>query len=308
MKDLKGFLNKKKIEFHHKREIKPYTTLRIGGRVHYIIVVHDNRDLIELLMFLRENKHNFILLGSGSNVIFPDGYSGLTVIINRTSEISRHTENMLKVNAGVTNANLLSWNSNQNIGGMEFLAGIPGTIGGAAAVNAGAFGKSTADILEKADIFTGEGEIKCVERAYFRYHYRNSIFKYSSEVILNVYLKYEETSSETIKEKIKANIEYRKEHHPSYRDYTAGCFFKNPVEKEQKLSAGKLIENSGLKGSAYKDLFISPAHANFIINRGGATFSDVDEFAEQIRRKVLKDSGILLEREVIYISPQGEKY
>lgn len=308
MENLKEHLVKKNIEFRQSQEIKPYLTLRIGGQVRFIIIIRENRDLEELLVFLHQNSIKFVLLGGGSNVIFPDEYSDLVVIINRTTNILREKDNMLKVSSGVTNARLLSWNIGQQIGGMEFLAGIPGTIGGAAAVNAGAFGKSTADILIAADIFTNEGRKKTVTQDYFQYGYRHSIFKYSTEVILDVYLKFENASSDKIDEKIKANIKYRKDNHPAYTEHTAGCFFKNPQKKDQKISAGKLIENSGLKGTSYRDLFISPAHANFLINRGGATFSDVSNFAEQVRRKVFRESGILLEREVIYISPRGEKY
>lgn len=308
MENLKDFLERKEIEFYFDRDIKPYLSLRIGGKARLIIIVHSNRDLEELLGYLHRSRHDFVLLGGGSNVVFPDHFFEQIVIINKTPGISTAEKNLLCVNAGVTNTNLLSYNSDHRLGGMEFLAGIPGTIGGAAAVNAGAFGKSFADILEKADIFTRHGEMKTVDRGYFGYRYRDSIFKYGDEVILNVYLNYDEARSEEIKEKIKANIAYRKKHHPSYKEHTAGCFFKNPVEEGQKISAGKLIEQSGFKGTGYKDLFVSPAHANFLINRGGATFADVDEFSEQVRKKVFRKTGILLEREVIYISPEGQKY
>lgn len=308
MADLKDFLADRKIEFYQDREIKSFLTLRIGGQVRYIIIIRNIRDLEILLGHLHKNRQTFVLLGGGSNVICPDQYSDLIVIINRTPGILKVDEKIIKVNAGVANANLLAWNIEHNIGGMEFLAGIPGTIGGAAAVNAGAFGKFTADILKKADIFSSEGEIKIVDWAYFQYGYRDSIFKYGREVILNVYLTFEKAGSENIKNKIRGNIQYRKDNHPSYREYTAGCFFKNPVKKGQKISAGKLIENSGLKGAEYKDLLLSTAHANFLINRGSASFGDIEKFSEQVRQKVFQDSGIHLEREVIYLSPEGKKY
>lgn len=308
MANLKGFLTDRKIEFYQDREIKSFLSLRIGGKVRFIIIIRNNSDLEALLSHLHENRQTFVLLGGGSNVICSNHYSDLTVIINRTSEILKIAEKKIKVNAGVTNANLLTWNIEHNIGGMEFLAGIPGTIGGAAAVNAGAFGKATADILEKADIFSDQGEIKTVPPAYFQYGYRESVFKYGREVILNVYLKFEKAGSKDIRKKVKENIRYRKDNHPSYKEHTAGCFFKNPVDKGRKISAGKLIENSCLKGMAYKDLLISPAHANFLINRGDASFSDIEEFSEQIRQKVFQENGIHLEREVIYISPDGNKH
>jgi len=308
IEDIKAFLSGRKIEFYQDREIKSFLTLRIGARVRFIIVIRESRDLHALLRLFHQGRQRYILLGGGSNVIFPDCNSDLIVIINRTSAISKLGGEKIKVNSGITNANLLSWNSEHNVGGMEFLAGIPGTIGGAAAVNAGAFGKSISEILEKADIFSEKGESKTVDRAYFNYGYRESVFKYGNEVILNVYLRFEKADNRAIREKTRGNIRYRKDNHPSYKENTAGCFFKNPVNKGQKISAGKLIENSGLKGAEYGDLIISPAHANFLINRGSASFSDIQAFSEQVCQKVLQDSGIQLEREVIYISPQGQKY
>lgn len=308
MTELNEFLAKKKIEFYQDCEIKPYLTLRIGGQVRLLMLIQNKPDLVETLLYLHRSGRHFILLGGGSNVVFPDGDLELIVIINKSGEIYKPDDNLLKVNSGVGNADLLNWNIDHEIGGMEFLAGIPGTIGGAAAVNAGAFGKTTADILEKAEIFTKDGEIKTVSRDYFQYKYRDSVFKYSPEVILDVYLKFDRAGSAGIRDKIKTNLKYRKDNHPSYKEHTAGCFFKNPVENNRKIPAGGLIEKAGLKGAGYKDLFLSPAHANFLVNRGAASFPDVDEFAHQVCRKVLKESGILLEREVIYISPDGMKY
>ncbi len=308
MTELNEFLAKRKIEAYRDCEIKPYLTLRIGGRVRLLLLIRNKPQLIEILLYLQRNRRRFILLGGGSNVVFPDGHLDLIVIINKSGQIYKPDDGILRVNSGVGNADLLNWNIDHEIGGMEFLAGIPGTIGGAAAVNAGAFGKTTADILEKAEIFTKDGEIKTVSRDYFQYKYRDSVFKYSPEVILDVYLRFDRADSAGIREKIKANLKYRKDNHPSYKEHTAGCFFKNPLENNRKIPAGRLIEKAGLKGAAFKDLFLAPEHANFLVNRGAASFPDVDEFAQQVCRSVLKESGILLEREVIYISPAGEKY
>jgi UDP-N-acetylmuramate dehydrogenase len=191
---------------------------------------------------------------------------------------------------------------------MDFLAGIPGTVGGAAAVNAGAFGKSISNILERADIFTKEGQIKTVDNDYFRFTYRNSVFKYGSEVILDVYLKYSDVDSDEIKKKVEANINYRKENHPCSSLRSAGCFFKNPIIKGKKISAGKLIEHAGFKGTSYDTLQVSPLHANFVINKGNAGFDHIKQLEADIAGKVFQEKGIKLEREVIYISPEGKKY
>lgn len=309
MVELKDFLAERGIESHYDQEIKPFTTIRIGGKVRCIVVVKKRDHLEELLLFLHRHEYPFVLLGGGSNVVFPDQSLGLTVIVNRSGEIKRVGGNLLAVDSGVTIKDLLAWNSGHQAGGMEFLAGIPGTIGGAAAVNAGAFGKALANILVEADIFTNNSGIKTVTKEYFRFAYRDSIFKYGSEVILGVYLTFTQAGSSEIKREIGKVLKYRKENHPPFNIPTAGCFFKNPTDdNNQKVSAGQLIEKSGLSGTTYKSLLISPAHANFLVNTGFATFADISGFAEDIRQRVLEQQGILLEREVIYISPQGQKY
>lgn len=308
MKSLKEYIKKKKIEFYENQIIKPYVSMKIGGPVKLIIIIYNLPDLSELLLHIYKNKHNFILLGGGSNVLFSDNYSDLIVIINRTSEINKQKKNILKLDSGVLNRNLLKYNIQNNIGGMEFLAGIPGTIGGGAAVNAGAFGKSISDTLEKAEILTREGKIVTVNKKYFEFNYRDSVFKLSNQVILNVSLKFNPSNSKKINERIKSNIEYRKKNHPTYNNYTVGCFFKNPLINNRKISAGEIIENSGLKGIGFNHLQISNIHANFIINKGQASFDDIVNLEKRITKNVFKKKGIKLEREVIYISQHGKKY
>lgn len=306
--NLRKFLEEKKIPYHANESIKPYVTMGIGGNVYLIILPSREVQLKALLEYLHLHKYKYILLGGGSNVIFPDDFSHLIVIINRTAGIHKEEENILKVNSGVLISNLMNWSIRNNIGGMDFLAGIPGTIGGAAAVNAGAFGKSISSLLEKAEIITPHNEIKIVDNHYFDFSYRNSRFKYSDEVILNVFLRFTYVPGDHVKENVAANIKYRQQNHPCSGFRSAGCFFKNPVVKGKKISAGQLIEQSGFKGIKHKTLQVSDAHANFVINSAEASFADIRELETKIVEKVLKDKGIQLEREVIYVSPEGKKY
>jgi UDP-N-acetylmuramate dehydrogenase len=308
--NLRKFLEEKKIPYHVNSSIKPYVTMGIGGSVYLIILPSREVHLKALLKYLYVHKYKYILLGGGSNVIFPDDFSHLIVIINRTAEIviAKEGDNILKVNSGVRISHLMNWNIRNNIGGMDFLAGIPGSIGGAAAVNAGAFGKSISSLLEKAEIITAHNEIKIVDNHYFDFSYRSSRFKYSDEVILNIFLKFTPVPGDQIKEKVAANIKYRQQNHPCSSFRSAGCFFKNPVVNGKKISAGQLIEQSGFKGTTHKTLQVSAAHANFIINSADASFGDIQELETKIVNKVLKDKGIQLEREVIYISPNGKKW
>ena len=308
MKQLKEYLIEKNLEFQENGEIKSYTSMKIGGKVRFVIKIYAYFNLKVVLDHLIKNKYRFILLGGGSNVLFHDDFSDLIVIINKTSDVYILDENIFKVNSGVSNNDLMKWAIQNNIGGVEFLAGIPGTIGGAAAVNAGAFGKSISDILEKAEILTEDGKRQAVDNTYFNFSYRHSVFKTSNRVILNVYLRSSHSPGEEIKKTINTNINYRIKNHPSYNNHTAGCFFKNPLVDEQRISAGKIIEQSGLKGARFDHLSISDTHANFIINNGKASFNDITHVEKKIIQKVLSDKNIKLEREVIYISPDGKKY
>lgn len=308
MNRLIEYLRQEKIEYFRDGDIRPYTTIKIGGRVGLIAVVRHEKHLRELLTPIKEGGYPFVLLGGGSNVIFADEAPGLSVIINRTAEISPQGRNLIRANSGVAIARLTAWCSQNQMGGLEFLAGIPGTIGGAAAVNAGAFGQSVADVLEGAEIWSKDSEVRAVKKEYFQFDYRHSVFKTGKECILNVFLKCTPTDSAGIKRKIAAHIAYRRKNHPDYNLPTAGCFFKNPLIDNHKVSAGQLIEEAGLKGLGEERLATAQRHANFVINRGGATFGDIDRFAQKIVDRVFSRKGIRLEREVIYISPEGRKY
>lgn len=312
MKKLETYLQERKIEYYADHEIKPYLTMGIGGKVQFIIVVNQLSQLKEMLYFMAAGRYPFILLGGGSNVVFSDAFTPLPVIINRTQGIVKCEEaHIVKISSGVWNKDFLTWAIENRVGGMDFLAGIPGVIGGAAAVNAGAFGQSISMVLEKAEIFIpGTGEIKTVAKDYFCFQYRDSVFKYGSEIILEVYLTYTDEDSAEIREKVKTKLRYRNENHPPWNAnvHTAGCFFKNPIIHDQKVSAGKMIESAGFKGRTYRQLEVSARHANFIINKGGSSFADIRDLEQQISRTVQEKKGITLEREVIYISPGGKKY
>lgn len=308
MRKIIEFLDKENIEHTPETAIRHYTTMKIGGHAGLAVIIRHNSELEKLVPRLLALNAPYVLLGGGSNVIFTRDSSKLVLLIDKTSDICAADKETVKVSGGVTNHNLLHWCSRNNIGGLEFLAGIPGTLGGAAAVNAGAFQQSIGEVLEKAVIIDRRGEKKEVANDYFQFQYRTSRFKKGSECILHLYLKYTPRDNEEIKQLVAARIRYRKENHPNYHLQTAGCFFKNPVIGGRKVAAGKLIEECGLKGFKQNRMMVSPQHANFLINEGGATFEDSWEFERRIQDKVLEQHGVELEREVIYISPDGEKF
>ncbi|MEN8223227.1 MAG: UDP-N-acetylmuramate dehydrogenase [Acidobacteriota bacterium] len=307
-KAINDYLSTENINFLSDHDISEFLTMRVGGKVGFIIFTNSSAELSTVLGFLYNIKKQFIIIGGGSNIIFPDNGTDLIVIRNTSSAISVTEDNFLKVNTGIKNTDFLEYCREHNISGFEFLAGIPGTIGGATAVNAGAFGNSISDRVHGGDIFTENGNTEFKNREYFDFKYRNSRFKYGNDIIINIYLRYTTGDSKVIKDKMNEIIKLRIEKHPPYSAYTAGCFFKNPEINGKKISAGKLIEDCNLKGHDTGSAKVSEKHSNFIVNKGNAGFSDIKNLGIRIQNAVNKENGILLEREVIFVSPEGKKF
>ena len=208
-KIIKNYLIDNEISFSNDAKIGKFLTMRVGGIVGFIIFVDSNKELADLLKFLFPLKQKYILIGGGSNIIFSDSCNDLIVIINNSSEIIQVDRNILKVDSGLKNTEFLEYCKKNNIAGFEFLAGIPGTLGGATAVNAGAFGKSISDKITGGDIFTVDGRLEYKETDFFNFEYRNSRFKYGNDIILNIYLKYETGKKDSIREEINKIIKLR---------------------------------------------------------------------------------------------------
>lgn len=307
-KKIKNYLIDNKIRFLVDSAIGDFLTMRVGGKVGFIIFTDSNGELTDVLDLLFPLKQKCVLIGGGSNIVFPDSGDELIVIINNSSEIKMEKQNTIRVNTGLKNTDFLEYCKKNNIAGFEFLAGIPGTLGGATAVNAGAFGKSISDNITGGDIFTDDGKFEYKDKDFFNFEYRNSRFKYGKDIIINIYLKYEQGNKTSIKNSINEIVKLRTEKHPPYSSFTAGCFFKNPEVEGKKISAGKLIENCEMKGYETDEAMISDKHSNFIVNKGSAGFSDIEKLGRKIQEIVKKNKGISLEREVIFVSPDGEKY
>jgi UDP-N-acetylmuramate dehydrogenase len=306
------WLHEQRIGFRENAAIGPLLYFRIGGRVSLLVICTSPAQLAACLQKIIAEKIPYLVIGGGSNIAFKDGLTRAVVLVYQgTAEKSAARlldDRSLQVDGGVKNRFFLSWCAAQGAGGLEFLSGIPGTVGGAAAVNAGAFGRSLADVLLGADIVDGRGKIAAVDAGYFGYTYRDSRFKLGSEVILSLRLKFCAEEESVIAGKIRENMAYRLAHHPPYRLHSAGCFFKNPLVRGEKRPAGEVIEGCGLKDLVVGGLTVADAHANFLINNGAATFKELQCLEKKIKSSVKKRTGISLEREVIYVSARGKKY
>lgn len=309
-----AWLRQQGIAFSEDAPIAPHLYFRIGGTVSLLVPGATPAQRIATLQRLIADKLPFLVIGGGSNLAFDDGRTRVAVLVvpappaGSEDAVRILGAEILQVDAGMRNQPFLAWCAARGAGGLEFLSGIPGTLGGAAVVNAGAFGCSLSDVLLGADILDAEGRVRAVGAGDFAFRYRDSRFKHGRETLLALRLKFSPGEEGAIAKKIRENLEYRQKRHPSYRLASAGCFFKNPLVNGVKTSAGKVIEECGLKQAAIGGLAVAQEHGNFLINRGQGTFADLRRLEEKIREAVAARTGIVLEREVIYVSPGGEKY
>lgn len=243
-------------------------------------------EIAELLNFCKKNGEKVFILGGGSNVLFSDaGFNGLVIKIGK---------NFL---AGKSLHSLIQDAANRNLGGIEKLESIPGTVGGAIFMNAGAHGQQISDCIKSVTSIAQSGEIITRSKEECKFSYRSSIFKDSQdkEIILSANFEFTPMHKEAINKNRKEVLAWRKKNQPLQYP-NAGSIFKNPAGK----FAGALIETCGLKGYRIGDAQVSELHANFIVNRGAATAADVKALIEKIIQEVKKSHDIILEPEIIY--------
>lgn len=268
-----------------------YTTFGIGGPASYLIPVETIDDLAKLFTFIFENHIPYLVIGKGSNVLFNDrGFEGV-VILNKIHEYERqgHT---ITVGAGYSFSLLGKRTVNENFSGLEFAVGIPATVGGAIYMNAGIGVEQTCTPLIEVTYVTEEGEVRVFQKKDLEFGYRTSSFQKMRGAIGRA--TFQLTESPHAKKHMRELIERRLLTQP-YKEKSAGCVFRNPP---QGPSAGALIDQCGLKGEKIGGAEVSTLHANFIINRGGATAQDVLKLSELIRSKVKEKTGIELKREL----------
>jgi len=282
--------------------LKEYSTFRIGGPADFFFEAHHLPELKKAIIFALEQNLPFYVIGGGSNILFADeGYRGL--IIKNSSRGITLIPQSLEVEAlsGTRLADLVEFACESGLAGLEFLAGIPGTVGGAVWGNAGAFGRSTGDLLVTAFIWE-RGREKEVDRDFLAFGYRISRLKEKGYLLLSARFKLEKDKPEAIRKRINDILALRRLKHPPEGTFCAGSFFKNVFLPDgQKLAAGLLLDQTGVKGLKYGGAMVYPGHANFIINTGQARAADVLRLAAEMKARVREKFGVELEEEVIYL-------
>lgn len=279
-----------------------HTWIGVGGPADAFVEALSEDELRGLLHVCRARHIPLLLLGGGANLIVRDGgWRGVVVRLggNHFTRIEIRGESVL-AGGGVCLAALTDEMIRRSLSGPEYLAGIPGTVGGATRMNAGAHGVTFGELVDAASMMDRRGLTRRVERSAMGFSYRGCAAA-GDGVVLSVELKLREGERSEIEERFSRCRDARASALPA--EPSAGCVFKNPVAG---CSAGELIEQLGLKGARSGGALVSERHANVIVNRGGATARDVLALMELIREKAREDRGIDLEPELIIVGEDGK--
>ncbi len=286
--------------------LKKYTTLGLGGTAQKEYILESFDDVEKVACFLNEDKLPHILLGGGSNVLIEDAEINAVLVrdlINSKEAVKVVKEDSefvwIAVSSGVYLPLFIQFCAKNGFSGLEGLAGIPGRMGGALAMNAGAFGCSVVDVFDSATIFTPEYGIQKYYRNDLEFAYRHFSLKKENSYTINMNMTFKmlKKSSQEVQDTIRANFEKKKSSQP-LREKTAGCAFKNP----EGYAAGKLIQDVGLKGFKINDMGFSSIHANFLTNFANGRYVDAIELIELAQEKVMKEFNIYLQTEIKIIN------
>ncbi len=297
MTAFEGFLIDNKIKYLKNEPMSRHTSFHIGGNAQYFVLPDDEKALIGVIDFCKKSDIPITLIGKGSNLVVSDyGIDGVVICTLNMNSIAFSENGEIFASSGVSLAALCTFARDNSLSGLEFAYGIPGSVGGAMFMNAGAYGGEMKDVAvsalcldENLNTLLIEGDDMCLA-------YRSSIFKKKGLFILGAYFKLKEDKKEEITARMNDYMGRRKSKQPL--EYpSAGSVFKRP----EGYFAGALIEKNGFKGFSVGGAQVSEKHAGFIINKGNATCSDVKNLVEIIREKVQKEDGVLLQPELIFI-------
>ena len=268
-----------------------HTWFRTGGNAKIFAIIENN---FELEIILNElNNENFYILGSGSNLLIRDtGYNGIIIKLGKDFNSVNIIENKLEVGASVLDINLSKFALKHGIEGFEFFSGIPGSIGGAVKMNAGCYGFETKENLNSVELYDKNSQKKNKKKENLNLTYRSSNIK-DNEIISKITFNLKYGDSNIIERKMIDIKEKRLSTQP-IKNKTSGSTFKNP----ENLYAAKLIEEAGCKGMEHGNAVVSNQHANFLINKGRATATDIENLGKQVVDKVYKKFNIILDWEI----------
>ena len=295
MDKLIDFLSSNKFKFSTDEPLSAHTSFKIGGPA-AVFVEAESVDALKLIFeFVQNEKLKYLVIGKGSNLLVSDdGFSGVVIHLSGDfSMIKSLNESTIRAGAGASLMSLCSYALEKSLSGLEFAYGIPGSVGGAVFMNAGAYGGEIRDVVSSVTSMTKDGLIKTYSSDELDLSYRHSVFEENNEIILFAEFLLSSAERQSIKEKMDLLLSKRKEKQPL--EYpSAGSTFKRP----EGFFAGALIENSGLKGFSVGGAQVSEKHAGFVINKGNASCKDVLAVIEHCQKTVKTRFDVELQTEV----------
>lgn len=274
--------------------LKNHTSLRIGGPADVFCSPGNIEDLKKVVSISKKYNIPFLVIGNGTNLLILDsGIRGLVINLNKSFKKIVFSDKIVKVGAGVSLVYLSKIALKREMSGLEFACNIPGTLGGAIINNAGFKGNCMADVVQNVTFLTGENKVEKTSKSNLNFNYRECNLECKSVIILEATLLLKKVNKEEIELKIKENIKIRETKQPLHK-LNAGSIFKNPPG----YYAGELVEKVGAKGLSRGKAEVSLKHANFIVNNGGASAREILYLIEEIEKRVKKNFGIKLEREI----------
>ncbi len=293
MRKLTEFLDENKIQYVKEKNASEFTTFRIGGKC-FTVYPENEDEFISVISFYEDNGVKYIVIGCGSNVLFSDeGYNGAVIMTQKLSKISV-TDKIIKAECGAQLAAVCKSAYKNGLAGLEFAYGIPGSVGGAVFMNAGAYGGEIKDVTVKVRVYsTKEKRIMEFDNETCGFGYRTSAFQTGEYIILSAEFELTEADKVEIKARMDDFIGRRKSKQPLNYPSAGSAFKRYPGRY-----TGQMIEEAGLKGYTVGGAQVSEKHAGFIINKGGATADDVIKLIEHIKSVIKEREGIEIETEV----------
>lgn len=283
--------------------LAPYTTYGIGGAADYFVAVKTSEELASAIVFARKEKLPYFVLGTGANILIGDkGFRGL-VIRNQAARI-RITSNTLVAESGATITEAIRRSLNKGLSGLEHFAGIPSSVGGALWQNLHFLSPDRsktmfiAEFLRSADVLLEDNTVIKAPREFFAFGYDDSILHHRDIIVLKASFQLAPNTPKEMQDVIHANLDWRSKRHPDlHLEPSCGSVFK----KIDGVGAGRLIASVGLQGKAIGGAQISNQHANFIVNKGGASAQDVRRLIDLVQQRVLAETGHKLEPEISFV-------
>lgn len=288
-------------EYNENTFLSSCTSFKIGGKADFFVQPDSVEKLTAVVSECKKIGAKILILGKGSNLLVSDeGFRGVVISTSKLDKIELIDETTVYCQSGVTLSKLCRFALDNSLTGLEFAYGIPGSAGGAAYMNAGAYGGEMKDVLYKCDHLSADGVQSSYSDSELELSYRHSVYSKSDKIITALYLKLEKGNKDEIKAKMDELMSKRRDKQPL--EYpSAGSTFKRP----EGYFAGALVEECGLKGFTVGGAQVSEKHAGFVINIGGATASDVLGVIEHCKKTVYELKGVMLEPEVEIIGQEN---